>query len=155
MGKRRDDDHEEDALYFQLVWFGVGKVKKVEDDDNGVLITQNIVAKGNEAKYVLEYGPTRSLILDDLTELGTLLFETLVQNNLMFLEYFLENIDMESVPNELKSSKIPSWLQIIGNVNAELDSSKLANLLLLSDDPSEADRIAEKINKHKVTRIRS
>ena len=68
----------------------------------------------------------------------------------MFSEYFLENIDMESVPNELKSSKIPTWLQIIGNVNAELDSSKLANLLLLSDDPSEADRIAEKINKHKV-----
>jgi len=107
---------------------------EVDDDDNGVLITQNIVAKGNDAKYVLEYGPTRSLILDDLTE----------------LEYFLENIDMESVPNELKSSKIPSWLQIIGNVNAELDSSKVANLLLLSDDPSEADRIAEKINKHKV-----
>ena len=53
--------------------FGVGEVKKVEDDDNGVLITQNIVAKGNEAKYVLEYGPTRSLILDDLTELGMLL----------------------------------------------------------------------------------
>jgi len=107
---------------------------EVEDDDNGVLITQNIVAKGNDAKYILEYGPTRSLILDDLTE----------------LEYFLENIDMESVPNELKSSKISSWLQIISSINAELDSNKLANLLLLSDDPSEADRIAEKINKHKV-----
>ena len=62
---------------------------------------------------------------------------------------------MESVPNELKSSKIPSWLQIIGNINAELDSSKVANLLLLSDDPSEADRIAEKINKHKVSRTDS
>jgi len=64
---------------YRKEWFGDGEVKKVEDDDNGVLITQNIVAKGNEAKYVLEYGPTRSLILDDLTELGTLLFETKFQ----------------------------------------------------------------------------
>ena len=49
-------------------------IEDIEVEEENVLITQNIVAKGDEAKYVLENSQTRALIMDDLAELGNIIY---------------------------------------------------------------------------------
>ena len=57
----------------------------IEEEEENVLITQNIVAKGDEAKFVLENSETRALIMDDLAELGN------------FQSFFWQNRNFQNV----------------------------------------------------------
>jgi len=97
-----------------------------EEEGNTVLVSQSL-AKGNEAKFVLEHPPTRALLLDDLAE----------------LESFL------NVRREAKESNVAKWLDAIQNIYATLQEPHFQNLLRLADNPNTADRIADQLEKHK------
>ena len=62
-------------------------IEDIEVEEENVLITQNIVAKGDEAKYVLENSQTRALIMDDLAELGNIIYFIFLTNKLLVIMY--------------------------------------------------------------------
>ena len=56
----------------------------------------------------------------------------------------------QELPEELKTMKTDEWMETINSIYSKLQDDKVANLLLLADDPTAADRISQNINKHKV-----
>ena len=128
-------------------------IEDIEVEEENVLITQNIVAKGDEAKYVLENSQTRALIMDDLAELGNLNYRIfrLSSDKLSFSEFFLLGLGTnQNVPKDLKTDKVGEWTQLINKIYSDLNDEQTTKLLQLSDDQSEADRLVDKLNKHKV-----
>ena len=99
-----------------------------EEEGNTVLVSQSL-AKGDEAKFVLEHPPTRALLLDDLAELESFLI----------------------VRCNAKDSNVVKWLDDIKRIYATLQEPHFQNLLRLADNPNTADRIADQLEKHKVT----
>ena len=84
-------------------------IEDIEVEEENVLITQNIVAKGDEAKYVLENSQTRALIMDDLAELGNLDYRIfrLSSDKPSFSEFFLLGLGAsQNVPKDLKTDKV-------------------------------------------------
>ena len=65
-----DDEADEDYAIDMVEEFEIEENVDIEVEEENVLITQSIVAKGNEAKFVLENSETRDLVMDDLAELG-------------------------------------------------------------------------------------
>jgi len=134
----------EDVIDFDIDEYAIDMVEEfeieediedIEVEEENVLITQNIVAKGDEAKYVLENSQTRALIMDDLAE----------------LEFFLLGLGTnQNVPKDLKTNNVEQWTQLISNIYSQLNDEQTTKLLQLSDDQTEADRLVDKLNKHKV-----
>ena len=56
----------------------------------------------------------------------------------------------KNLPKDLKTSDASSWVAIIDDIYQKLNDEQTSKLLQLSDDPTEADRLVEKLNKHKV-----
>ena len=65
-----DDQTDQDYAIDMVEEFEIEEDVDIEVEEENVLITQSIVAKGDEAKFVLENSETRDLIMDDLAELG-------------------------------------------------------------------------------------
>ena len=59
-----------------------------------------------------------------------------------------------NVPKELKTSDMSKWSGLISDIYAKLNDEQTAKLLQLSDDKNEADRVVDKLNKHKVWLVR-
>ena len=59
-----------------------------------------------------------------------------------------------NVLKELKTSDMSKWSGLISDIYAKLNDEQTAKLLQLSDDKNEADRVVDKLNKHKVWLVR-
>ena len=67
------------------------------------------------------------------------------------LECFLMGLEAaKNLPKDLKTSDASSWVAVIDEIYQKLNDEQTSKLLQLSDDPTEADRLVEKLNKHKV-----
>jgi len=132
-----DDEADEDYAIDMVEEFEIEEDVDIEVEEENVLITQSIVAKGNEAKFVLENSETRDLVLDDLAELE-------------FFVLGLNSMTTSNLPKKLKTAELSSWSGLISEVYAKLNNEQTSKLLQLSDDPSEADRVVDKLNKHKM-----
>ena len=62
----------------------------------------------------------------------------------------LNSMTTSNLPKKLKTAELSSWSGLISEVYAKLNNEQTSKLLQLSDDPSEADRVVDKLNKHKV-----
>lgn len=107
-----------------------------DDEDNSVLVSQTL-AKGNEARFVLEDPSTRSQIMDDLAE----------------LESFLAVRQDAVTENIADKNRIDSWMELINNIYKSFNEENMQNLFRLADNPQTADRIVEQLEKHKVFAI--